>query len=406
MIAAPAPDYAPPCPAWTRHFRMRQSTDMDIDDPRVYAVKTESAHAQLLEMAEASLAATSTTRSDEIDRALVTALVQRLAGGEGSFLAELLAAAPSASVARHLWRRLLDAWRQASDDIGAELAATLFAIPLVLVVAGKDGDGEIAGVLGGEARIAAILREHRALGGSETFALAPALIASDAFDLARLPKLLAWQRQPAGGRIDHLDLHPTPIATKAGLEGVHLRFLTGIALAARGADLLRETGTAAWAMPLAKELVQQLAGQGYSVLALPRAAQSPLAALQQGRAAQRDIGAQLFASNAIRRLRASVGEPSAVISAHHCVAAPGGGELRLSLSSPFDPRRAEGFRCPLFVGDRAVDVARMLADLMRDCRVSDVRVLPGVHADRDRATGMILLFKADAIPDARQSIVH
>ena len=95
-----------------------------------------------------------------------------------------------------------------------------------------------------------------------------------------------------------------------------------------------------------------------------------------------------------------------MISAHRCVGAPGGGELRLSLSSPFDPRRAEGFRCPLFAGDRAVDVARMLADLMRDCRVTDVQALPGVHADRDSATGLTLLFKADAVAEARQSIVH
>ena len=187
---------------------------------------------------------------------------------------------------------------------------------------------------------------------------------------------------------------------------MHLRFLAGVALAAPGADLLAESDADRWAMPLAQELGAQLAGEGYSVLALPRAAQAPLAALQQGRAAQRDIGAQLFASNAIRRLRASVGEPSAVISAHRCAGAPGGGELRLSLSSPFDPRRAEGFRCPLFAGDRAVDVATMLADLMRDCRVSDVQALRGVHADRDQATGMTLLFKADAVAEARPSIVH
>ena len=238
------------------------------------------------------------------------------------------------------------------------------------------------------------------------FARAPALITSEAFDLARLPQLLAWQRQAGDGGVDHLDLHPTPIATKAGQEGVHLRFLAGVALAAPQADLLREPDGPAGAMALAQELGRQLAGPGYSVLALPRVAQSPLAALQQGRAAQRDIGAELFASNAIRRLRASVGEPSAVISAHRCVGAPGGGELRLSLSSPFDPRRAEGFRCPLFASDRAVDVARMLADLMRDCRVTDVQALPGVHADRDPATGLTLLFKADAVADARRAIVH
>jgi hypothetical protein len=380
---------------------------MDIDDPRLFAAHAESSQTPLFEMAEASLAASAVARADEIDRALVMALTQRLIAGEGSFVAELLDAAPSAPVVRHLWRRLIDAWREASrgeDDDG--LTATLFAIPLVLVAAGKDADGEIAAVLVDTLRIAAILREHRALGGSETFALASPLVTSDAFDLARLPQLLAWQRQAADGGVDHLDLHPTPIVTKVGQEGVHLRFLAGVALAAPQADLLRETGSATGAMALAQELARQLAGPGYSVLALPRAAQSPLAALQQGRAAQRDIGAQLFASNAIRRLRASVGEPSAVISAHRCAGAPGGGELRLSLSSPFDPSRAEGFRCPLFAGDRAADVARMLADLMRDCRVTDVQALPGVHADRDPATGLTLLFKADAVADARQSIVH
>lgn len=380
---------------------------MDIDDPRLFAAHAESSQTPLFEMVEASLAASSSTRADEIDRALVIALARRLVAGEGSFIAALLAAAPSAPVMRHLWRCLIDSWREASrsqNETG--LTATLFAIPLVLVAAGKDTDGEIAGVLRDALRIATVLREHRALGGSQTFALAPSLLTSEAFDLARLPQLLAWQRQAADGGVDHLDLHPTPIATKVGQEGVHLRFLAGVALGGPQADLLRETDTAAGAMALTQELGLQLAAPGYSVLALPRAARSPLAALQQGRAAQRDIGAQLFASNAIRRLRASVGEPSAVISAHRCIGAPGGGELRLSLSSPFDPRRAEGFRCPLFASDRAADVARMLAELMRDCRVTDVQALPGVHADRDPATGLTLLFKADAVAEARQSIVH
>jgi hypothetical protein len=364
---------------------------MDIDDPRLFAAHAESSQTPLFEMAAASMAASSTARADAIDRALVVALARRLIAGDGAFVAALLAAAPSAPVMRHLWRCLIEAWREASrSEEDDSLTATLFAIPLVLVAAGKDGDGEIAGALGDTLRIAAVLREHRALGGSQAFALAPQLLTSEAFDPVRLPQLLKWQRQAADGGVDHLDLDPTPIATKGGQEGVHLRFVAGVA----------------GAMALTQELGRQLAGPGYSVLALPRAAQSPLAALQQGRAAQRDIGAQLFASNAIRRLRASVGEPSAVISAHRCVGAPGGGELRLSLSSPFDPRRAEGFRCPLFASDRAADVVRMLADLMRDCRVSDVQVLAGVHADRDPATGLTLLFKADAVAEARLSIVH
>ena len=81
------------------------------------------------------------------------------------------------------------------------------------------------------------------------------------------------------------------------------------------------------------------------------------------------MAAQLFASHAIRQLRATVGEPTAVLSVHRVEAPRGAGEVRLSLSSPFDPREAQGFRCPLLPLDRVDDVVKMLADLMRDCRV-------------------------------------
>jgi hypothetical protein len=131
-----------------------------------------------------------------------------------------------------------------------------------------------------------------------------------------------------------------------------------------------------------------------------------LLALQHGRAAQREVGAQLFASNAIRRFRARVGEPSAVISAHRCASAFGGGELRLSLSSPFDMQQAEGFRCPLFPPDRAADVATMLLELLHDCRVSDVRVIGSAQPDKDAGTGLPLLFRADAVPEGEKVVFH
>ena len=259
----------------------------------------------------------------------------------------------------------------------------MFALPIV-IVSGIEG---AAGCRtprhsGRHEQDRAILEEHGAL---RSRTIRPTRVASDAIDLPRLPELLAWRQLPASGGSDfspHV-LTPSPLVVPVGREGVHLRFLVGSLLARPGADLLADAEVGAWGVPVAKALSRELAVGGASVLALPRAPQRPLPAVRTGRAAQREVGAQIFASNAIRKMRASVGEPSAVISAHHAPDAPGGGELRLSLSSPFAPRDAEGFRCPLHPLDRVGDVAMMLGDLMADCRVTDVRVAPGVHPDRD-----------------------
>jgi hypothetical protein len=386
---------------------------IDIADPRVFPERIDAAHAILVELAQASLAAPSRTRVEEIDRALVAALVERLRSRDGRQVSDLIAASPSAAVARHLWRRLIEAWREASRP-GAEqsVAVTLFALPLVIIAAPNAGDGadavsaEIAGVLGETEKLAEVMRAGGALAGNQTFVLSNALASADSIDLARLPDLLQWQGLGMPGSAVGHDVPPAPVATRTGQEGVHLRFVIGTALAAPGRDLLVDRGVARWGLSLAQELACQLAAPGLSVLALPGAPHTPLGALQHGRAAQREVAAQVFASNTLRRLRGAVGEPSAIVSAHRCPAAPGGGELRLSLSSPFDPRQAEGFRCPLFPTDQAGDVAGFLVDLLLDCRVGDVRVLKGVHADRDPHTGLTLLFKPDAMPEGESILLH
>jgi hypothetical protein len=392
---------------------MRQFDRMSIDiaDPRAYSAPTDPIQESLIRLAQASLAASSASRAEEIDATLVSALAGHLQGEDAWRLADLFSAAPSAAVARHIWRRLIDGWRAASAAEGDSVVATLFALPVVIVAgatsnASSPAANTFGGVLNERERVMALLREHHALGGNLTFALAAPMVAADMLDISRLPTLLAWQNLWSSDGPVARELHPTPMLVHSNQESVHLRFLIGTAIGASAVDLFAGKERGEWMMPLAQELARQLATAGLSVLALPRPPQAPLLALQHGRAAQREVGAQLFASNAIRRFRARVGEPSAVISAHRCPAAPGGGELRLSLSSPFDPRQAEGFRCPLFPADRAIDVATMLLDLLRDCRVTDVRVIAGAQADRDPGTGLPLLFRADAIPDGERVVLH
>jgi hypothetical protein len=379
------------------------TTATDIADPRVFPERVEAAFALHVERAAASLASSSASGAENCDALVASDMAHALNAGNAMWLAGLLAAAPSAAIARQLWRQLVSAWEQTTHSEQGAVGVTLFAMPIVIVAARADdaAPSRLEGALPDSGRLRAILLEHGALAGNRSFALANGLAASDAIDVPRLPDLLTWTRLPdATGKAPLHAVEPAPIQLIAGEQTVHLRFIVGTALAAPGAPLLADSRVDGWGVPFAQELARQLSPTELTVLALPRAPRSPLLALHEGRTAQREVGAQLFASDAIRRLRASVGEPSAVISAHRCPTALGGGELRLSLSSVFDSRQAKGFRCPLFAPERVGDVAAMLLDLLHDCRVAGVHVLSGVYPDRDPRTGLTLLFKAESLAEA------
>ena len=373
-------------------------------DPRRYspAAAAPAPLARLFAVVEDRLGAATGDAAARIDVQLAAELDVMLAG-DGAALAQLFAGVPSAAVYRHLWRLLAERERAVIAD--AALRVTLFAIPLVIVTA-AEGNGAapvtLSGVVDDIAGKVAILREHHALSGNENFALGNALVAAAALDVRHLPALLSMRAWPSSSTPPR-ELAPAPITVSSTTEAVHLRFLVGTALAAPTADPLRDQNVGKWGIPFAAAMARDIGAPGVSVLALPRAPQGLVAALWAGRVAQREVSVQLFASNAIRRLRASVGEPQAVLSMHGPMDGDGGAEVRLSLSSPFDPREAEGFRCPLLPQDRVDDVVKMLTDLLRDCRVDSIREMPGLHADRDPGTGLTLLFKGDALPgdDAR-----
>ena len=374
-----------------------------LADPRLFpdSRNASPSDARLYQLATKSLTADSRPGADAADREIREILASRLAF-DGAALAALFAGAPSVALTRHLWRELDAVW-QSGTEAATGLAITMFALPIVIVSGVERASADVVhpGILREPETLAAILREHGALGGNETFALASALVAAEAIDFPHLPEIFAWQQLPESkiGDFSPRVLVPSPLTLPAGGERVHLRFLVGSALARPGRDVVSATAVGPWGVPFVQALSRELATAESSVLALARVPQRPLQAVRAGRVAQREVGVQIFASNAIRKLRASVGEPTAVISAHRAADAPGGGELRLSLSSPFAPRDAEGFRCPLYPLDRVGDVASMLVDLMADCRVTDVRVVAGIHADRDPSTGLPLLFKPDTLPD-------
>ena len=308
---------------------------------------------------------------------------------------------PSSAIGRQLWRTCDAVWDASSDVQPGGLIVTPFAIPLVLVVAASAtaGASDSAGVLPEPDRIAQILREAGAVGGSETLAISSALVGASALRIRHFAAWRALHDIPSGPLPVSPSLFtPAAITVEPGPERVHLRFLIGTAFAGRKLDLPADATIARWGAKLTGELVRQLGGPAFTLLPLARAPGRMLPARHEGVVAQRDVGAQLFATNAIRKLRSSVGEPVAVISAHRAGDAIGGGELRVSLSSALDEREAEGFRCPVHPIEAITAPLRMLIDLLHDCRVSDVRLLAGVHPD-ESPSGMRLFFRPDTIPE-------
>ena len=254
-------------------------------------------------------AADSQQRADACDRELRAALGRELES-DGTRLVAAFSRAPSVEVTRHLWRVLDSVWTAPPRD--AALAVTVFALPLV-VVAGVERGGDpcsLPGALPHTERLAAILREHGALKGNRTIALGDALVAAETIDIARLPQIRKWQQLPdalaPGAMASGRDLVPAPIAVPAGSETVHLRFLLGTAIAVPAADLLAEPDVGRW-HPVRAATCARACDRRRIGVVLPRAPQR-LPPSRPARSAARGP-AQLFAANAIRRFRSSVGEP-------------------------------------------------------------------------------------------------
>ena len=365
-----------------------------LPDPRAFPIYEGDPANPLIDLARASLAAELGVIQEKRDTELREHLAALLIANNTSEIRDALTRAPSLAVQRHITRALARAHVEAGRARGdAALPTTVFSIPVVIVAANPTAVN-IPGALPKVDAFVALMKAQGALRGNQTFALSNALAASSAFALDKLSASLDWWAPQAD---DPVRVERAAMAVPENQESVFLRFLIGTALAGPGVDLLTENDTGKWGMPFTQTFATQLGGGTLSLLALPRPPRSPLAALFQGRAAQREVSMQLFATNAIRKFRGSVGEPEAVISAHRTA---NGGEVRLSLSNPFDEKGAEGFRAELHATDRAQDVAVAMQDLLRECNVESVTVLADVFPDMDGETKLPMLFRADALEDA------
>lgn len=372
-----------------------------IPDPRAFPIYEGSATNPLIALSLASLAAEVAVIAEKKETELRERMAAALIAVDVTEIDDAVSRAPSLAVLRMLVRVLAQAQVDAGRTHAGEtnLLTTVFAMPIVIVAANA-APIQVPGALPNIGEFVEMMKANGALRGNQTFTMSNALASVNTFALEKLPTSLAWWQSLSDVNNAPIAIEKQSMQLPANQESVFLRFLTGTALAGPGVDLLNEKDTGQWGMPFTQAFAKQLGGGTLSLLAMPRPPRTPLAALYQGRAAQREVSLQLFATNAIRKFRSSVGEPEAVISAHRTSGMKThGGAIRLSLSNAFDEKGAEGFSAELFATDRAQDIAVQMQDLLRECRVENVTVLADVFPDHDPETNLPWFFRADALEE-------
>ncbi len=299
---------------------------------------------------------------------LAAALRQALAAADDAQIRFALQGAEPA-LARRIWR----AMATVIDDSDGSVGLRLFAIPVV-IVAGSRAPATLPGTVPEIAGIVELLEKHGAVGVTRNFGLGNALCSAAALEALSPSMLWRATRNPAERAVAEV-LPPEPIVVTPGREQVHLRFLVGAGIAPQHLPSFLESAAniGTWGMPLTRELARQLAQPGVEILPLPRPPQSLARAAWVGRCAQLEAALSLFLGNTVRHFRMSVGDPQAVYSAHHMEG--GAGELRLSLSSPFDDALLEGFCWPLHPLDEIGEVAQVFDRALADCQVRDISVV-------------------------------
>jgi hypothetical protein len=343
-----------------------------LPDPRRYG--SPAANEELALLIERNARGDAAARLE-----LLAWMNQCLEDGRDREMVDALRQAASQSAYSALWDLVCRAAdRSASGTDHAAITARLIALPIVLVTAARSA-AVVCGALPDIDEIRTLLERHGAVGATKNFGLSNALCSAEALERLKPGDVYRWSAEWASAP---REIVPHAIAASAGREQVHLRFLVGAGIAPQDAPSFLETAAniGAWGLPLTRALVRQLAQPALDVLAMPRPPVGLLKAAHSGRCAELEVAFDLFVSNTVRTFRSIVGDPAVAISAHRVNG--GGAELRVSMSSSLDDTLLEGFRWPLHPLDDLERITGTVSALLRDCRVSDVRMIGIVLPER------------------------
>ncbi|MEX0960011.1 MAG: hypothetical protein WDZ63_12050 [Burkholderiales bacterium] len=302
--------------------------------------------------------------------ALCAKVSAALADGREAEVRDAVWRTGSAAASELYWRAIDRALAPPQENL---LQVRVFAMPILLVTGGR-ADAVVPGVIPDAGELRRLLSDAGAMGPVRHFALSNTLASADALEGVPMTKLYrvarAMELEPA-----ELDLPPQDVRTAMVEEAVSLRFIVGAAVTSAGAPGFVETAgnIGGWGMPFTKALAAQLRVPRLSLLPVPRPPATLLQALRGGRFAQRELGFQLFLSNALRLARMRSGDPDVTLAAH------ADASIRVRLTSRFDAGLDEQYRWPLDPVDDLAAVTDSICSLLAECRLDHVEVLDDVQ---------------------------
>ena len=336
---------------------------IQLPDPRRFDAELKSPLREAVDHVVTAPAADSVTLLHQLSERIA----ETLQNGDETPVREALAAPSSMAACRVLLQALQLALSPKSETGGVNVR--VFALPVLFVVGGAPA-ARVNGAVPDVDEVRTLFETAGTLGHCRNFGLSNTL--TDLGSLESIP----WSTLHAVARGDQwsglagLDLPPADIPVTANQETVHLRFLVGAALTPGDApDFVEAAGDIGrWGMPLTQLLGRQLATQEVSLLAIPRPPGGLIAAARAGWHTAREMGFQLFLSNALREIRLRVGDPDVAISAcsDH--------SIRIRLTSPFDDLFDQTYVWPLTLSDEFDEIVASIFALLQEAKVERIEV--------------------------------
>lgn len=354
-----------------------------LPDPRQYHPQVALTN-MLIHNAQSVLQAKNDSDREMWFSAMKDSMAEMLQRNELLSISVALAMVPSQDTYKIVWDALRAAVEQAEGP-----HAVVFAVPLILV-AGSKNTATLSAAIDDVQGLNALFTQHGVFSAEGQVALAGQLVHPDVvvgLDSGKLYQLTRGLQSVS--EADLLNTAGAAVTVKE--EGVFLRYLLGVAIKEPGKPDPVKLGGAvgAWGMPLMKFLGEQLKQDGVTLFPIARPPMPVMQAMVAGNFARFEVALQVFASTQIRRLRELDKEPVAVLSAH------ANGELHITVSAEADERNWEAFVWPLAGLDSVELIESNFRQLMSECHVREVHVLPSVYPDVKE--GLPLFFTADDV---------